>query len=115
MLAVPSDPRRYRRYKVRIPAELGAGGRMQVLETEDLSQGGCRMVVMFPLQRGELVRVRFRAPNLSQEPSGSATVAWSTRDPPYRVGLHFADPLIEQMPSFLRALLGSVPLLTKEG
>jgi hypothetical protein len=112
---VSADPRRFRRYQVRVPAELSAGGRMQALETEDLSQGGCRVVVMFPLQRGELVRIRLRAPGLSLEPSGSATVAWATRDPPYRVGLMFGEPLVEQLPAFLRSLLGSVQLLTKEG
>jgi hypothetical protein len=112
---VPSDPRRYVRYKVRVSAELGAGGRMQTLETDDVSLGGCRLVVLFPMQRGDLVRIRFRASGLSQEPSGSATVAWATRDPPYRVGLHFADPLTEQMTAFLRALLGPVQLLTPEG
>ncbi len=115
MAAVSADPRRYVRYRIRIPAELGAGGRLQALETEDVSQGGCRVVVMFPMQRGELVRIRFRAAAVPQEPSGSATVAWATRDPPYRVGLRFADPLVEQMPPFLRALLGPVQLLTQEG
>ena len=113
--AVPADPRRYRRYKVRVPIELGAAGRIHVLETEDVSQGGCRVVVMFPLRRGELVRIRFRVPAAQQEPSGPATVAWATRDPPYRVGLRFADPLVEQMPALLRALLGPVQLLTQEG
>jgi hypothetical protein len=112
---VEADPRRYRRYKIRIPAELGAGGQLQALETEDLSQGGCRVVVMFPLHRGDLVRIRLRSEAVRQEPSGSATVAWATKDPPYRVGLRFADPLIEQMPPFLRALLGPVQLVTQEG
>lgn len=110
-----ADPRRYRRYRIRIPAELGAGGRLQVLETEDLSQGGCRVVVLFPLHRGDLVRIRLRAEAVRLEPNGSATVVWATKDPPYRVGLRFADPLVEQMPPFLRALLGSVQLLTEEG
>jgi len=112
---VSADPRRYVRFRIRIAAELGAGGRLESLETEDVSQGGCRVVVMFPLQRGEQVRIRFRADARAQEPSGSATVAWATRDPPYRVGLRFAEPLIEQMPGFLRAVLGPVQLLTQEG
>ena len=109
-----SDPRIYRRYNARIPLELGAGGRLETLETEDVSQGGCRVVVMFPLRKGELVRVRLRAPQLGVEPSGAATVAWATREPPYRVGLQFSEALAAQMPSYLRALLGPVPLLTRE-
>jgi hypothetical protein len=111
---VSADPRRYRRYKIRIPVELGAGGRIQVVETEDVSQGGCRLGVLFPLQPGDHVRVRLRADQTREEPSGSATVAWSTKDPPYRVGLKFGDPLVSQMPQFLRALLGPVQLLTQE-
>ncbi|HYD39219.1 MAG TPA: PilZ domain-containing protein [Anaeromyxobacter sp.] len=110
----PSDPRIYRRYSVRIPLELGAGGRLETLETEDVSQGGCRVVVMFPLRKGELVRVRLRTPQLGVEPSGAATVAWATREPPYRAGLQFSEALAAQMPSFLRTLLGPVPLLTRE-
>ena len=109
-----ADPRRYRRYKIRIPVELGAAGRMQVVETEDLSQGGCRLGVLFPMQAAELVRVRLRADRVPSEPSGSATVAWSTKNPPYHVGLKFADPLVEQMPGFLRALLGPVQLVTAQ-
>ncbi len=110
----PSDPRVYRRYAIRIPLELGAGGRLETLETEDVSQGGCRVVVMFPLRKGELVRVRLRSPQLEVEPSGAAVVAWTTRDPPYRAGLRFSEELAAQMPSYLRTLLGPVPLLTRE-
>lgn len=113
---MPADPRRYRRYKIRLPVELGAGGRIHVLETEDVSQGGCRVGVIFPLQAGELVRVRLRAGRmgLDAEPSGGATVAWATKNPPYRVGLKFSEQLEVQMPAFLRALLGPVQLLTQE-
>lgn len=110
----PSDPRVYRRYDVRLPLELAAGGRLETIETEDVSQGGCRVIVVFPLRKGELVRVRLRAPQLGAEPSGAATVAWATRDPPYRAGLQFSEALAAQMPSFLRAVLGPVPLLTRE-
>jgi len=111
----PNDPRVHRRYAVRIPVELGAGGRLQTLETEDVSQGGCRVVVLFPMQKGELVRVRLRAPQLPTEPSGAATVAWANREPPYRVGLQFSPELAAQMAPYLRALLGPVPLLTRDG
>lgn len=110
-----TDPRKYRRYKVQIPLELAVGGRVEVTDTEDIGQGGCKLVALFPLRRGELVRVRLRSPHYPSEPSGAATVAWATRDPPYRAGLQFSQALNEQMPAFLRALLGSVPLLTREG
>ncbi len=110
----PSDPRVYLRYAVRIPVELGAGGRVETLETEDLSQGGCRVVAASPLRKGELVRVRLRPPQLGVEPSGAATVAWATRGPPARAGLQFSEELAAQMPSFLRTLLGPVPLRTRE-
>jgi len=110
----PSDPRVYRRFNVRIPLELGADGRLQTLETEDVSQGGCRVIVMFPMRKGDLVRVRFRSPQLAEQPSGAATVAWATREPPYRVGLQFSEALAAQMPGYLRTLLGPVPLLTRE-
>lgn len=109
-----SDPRVYRRYNARLPVELGAGGRLQTLETEDLSQGGCRIVATFPLRKGDLVQVRLRAPQLPEEPSGAATVVWASREPPYRAGLQFSEALAAQLPSYLRAVLGPVPLLTRE-
>ncbi len=112
-MSVP-DPRHHRRYPVRITVEIGTGGRIETTETEDLSQGGCRVGVLFPLRLGDAVRVRLRSPHLSAEPSGAATVAWATREPPYRVGLQFSAPLAEQLPSFLRALIGPVALLTRE-
>lgn len=108
----PPDPRRYRRYPLRIAAEVGSGGRVQVCETVDVSAGGCRVGVLFPLQKGELVRIRLRSDRVPEEPSGSASVAWATREPPYMVGLQFADPLVEQAGPFLRRLLGPVQLRT---
>jgi PilZ domain len=108
----PPDPRQYRRYPVRVAAEVGANGRVQVCETVDVSAGGCQVGVLFPLQRGEPVRVRLRAERVSEEPSGAATVVWATREPPYLAGLRFSAPLVEQAGPFLRRLLGPVPLLT---
>ena len=110
-----NDPRVYRRYPIRLPVELAAGGRVLTLETEDISQGGCGMVVGFLLQKGEQVRVRMFAPQLPSEPSGTATVAWASRQPPFRVGLQFSAELAAQVAPYLRALLGPVPLLTREG
>jgi hypothetical protein len=108
----PPDPRRYRRFPVRVTAELGSSGRVQVCETVDVSAGGCRVGVLFPLQKGDLVRVRLRSDRVQEEPSGSATVAWATREPPYMVGLQFSDALVPQAGPFLRRLLGPVQLLT---
>jgi hypothetical protein len=108
----PTDPRRYRRYPVRIVAEISANGRVQTCETVDLSAGGCRVGVVFPLQKGDLVRVRLRSDRLTEEPAGSATVAWGSKNPPYLAGLQFSEPLVAQAGAFLRRLLGPVQLLT---
>jgi len=106
------DPRRHCRFVLPLAVELGSAGRIQSCETEDISAGGCRLAVLFPLQTADLVRVRLRSDRVPFEASGSATVAWATRDPPYRVGLKFSDPLVEQAGRFLQVLLGPVRLLT---
>jgi hypothetical protein len=106
----PPDPRRYVRYEVRFSAQLNASGQLQTCPGEDLGAGGCRVVMVFPLQRGQLVRLRLRADAISLEISGQATVAWVSRDPPYRCGLQFSDDLAEQAVKFIHALLGPVRL-----
>ena len=107
------DPRRHRRHKIRIAIELGARGRLEGCVTEDVSLGGCQVGVLFSLQQGELVPVRFRSHRLADQPGGATTVAWATREPPHRVGLKLSGSPNEQMLSFLRSLLGPVQLLTR--
>jgi hypothetical protein len=108
----PADPRRYVRYQIRFTVELSSGGQLQSCEGEDIGAGGCRAVVLFPLQRGQSVRLRLRTDRTPLEVSGQATVAWTSRDPPYRVGLEFSGPLAEQAPRFIHAMLGPVRLTT---
>jgi len=106
------EPRRYVRYAVSFTAEVSVGGQLMLCEGEDLGAGGCRAVVLFPLQKGQVVRVRLKSDRFALEPSGQASVAWSSRTPPYRVGLAFSDALAEQAVPFMHALLGPVRLTT---
>jgi len=104
------DPRKYVRHEVRFAVELSAGGQLQACQGEDIGAGGCRAVVLFPLQRGQAVRLRLRSERTPLEASGTATVAWTSRDPPYRVGLQFSEPLSEQAIRFIHGMLGPVRL-----
>lgn len=106
----PPDPRKYVRYDLRFAVDLSAGGLLQQCEGEDIGAGGCRLVALFPMQRGQLVRVRLRSERTALEASGQATVAWTSRDPPYRTGLQFSEPLAEQAVRFIHAVLGPVRL-----
>lgn len=106
------EPRRYVRYAVAFTAEVSAGGQLMICEGEDLGAGGCRAVVLFPLQKGQVVRVRLKSDRVGHEPTGQASVAWSSRTPPYRIGLAFSDALAEQTVPFMHALLGPVRLTT---
>jgi len=106
------EPRRYHRFAVPFTAEIAAGGQLMICAGEDIGAGGCKAVVLFPLQRGQAVRVRLRSDRLALEPSGQASVAWISRDPPYRVGLAFGDALSEATVPFLHGLLGPVRLTT---
>jgi hypothetical protein len=99
-------PRQHVRHEIRLAVELSTGGRLLACETDDASAGGCRIQTLFPLHRGDLVRIRLRAHGLPFEAGGSATVAWATREPPYRAGLQFSAPLSEQLTAFLVELLG---------
>lgn len=107
------EPRRYRRYDVKLAVEVSAQGRMQVCESDDLSAGGCRVQLLFPIPSGTLVRVRLRSQNVSFELAGSATVAWSTHDPPYRAGIAFSSTMQEEGATFLQALLGPVAIMSQ--
>ncbi|MGC3996825.1 MAG: PilZ domain-containing protein [Anaeromyxobacter sp.] len=111
-MASRADERIYRRFNVRVPLDVSSAGQLQVCETDDVGAGGCRAVVLFPMHRGDHVRVRLRSDRVDFEASGQAAVAWATREPPYRVGLQFSEPLVEQSGRFLQALLGPVMLRT---
>jgi len=106
------EPRKYRRYMVRIAPELGGGGRMQTRETDDAGAGGVEL--MFPLHKAGLVRVRLCSDRVTSEPGGTAGVSGATRDPPYRIGPRFADALVERAAVFLRERLGPAPSLARE-
>ena len=108
----PADQRRYVRFKTPVTVELSGAGGFQTCLTDDLGAGGCRVTVVMPLQTGTAVRVRLRSDRGGQEASGTATVAWSSRNPPYQVGLAFSTLLVEGMVPFLRALIGPARLLT---
>jgi hypothetical protein len=106
-----AEERRYRRFRVNVTVELASGGGMQVCQTDDLSAGGARIQVLFPLQQGGLVRVRLRSERVAFEVSGGAAIAWANREPPYAAGLSFDDALVGEAARFLRALLGPVTLV----
>jgi len=109
------DERKYVRYELRFAVELSSGGQLQSCQGEDIGAGGCRAVVLFPLQRGQAVRLRLRSERTPLEVSGMAAVAWTSRDPPYRVGLQFSAQLSEQAVGFVHAILGPVRLTTQGG
>jgi PilZ domain len=113
-MSVP-EKRRYQRYAFAFAAEVSSGGSVQTCEGIDIGAGGCRLTVLFPLSAGQPVRVRLRSERISLEPAGQATVAWASREPPYRVGLRFSDPLAEQTVGFIHGVLGPVRLTTSGG
>ena len=111
---MPEDPRRYRRYEATFAVEVSAQGRVQVCQADDLGAGGCRVQLLFPMTRGALVRVRLRSVGVGFEAAGSALVAWSTRDPPYRAGLAFSEHMLEDAKRFMLELLGPVTVGTAD-
>jgi hypothetical protein len=111
----PAEPRRYRRFPVQFTAEISGGAQLMVCEASDIGAGGCCATVLFPLQRGQEVRVRLRSDRVFVEPAGAATVAWTSRTPPYKVGLAFSPALAEAAVPFLQGLLGPVKLTTGRG
>ena len=111
---MPEDPRRYRRYETTFAVEVSAQGLMQACQADDLGAGGCRVQLLFPMTRGAMVRVRLRSDGVDFEAAGSAVVAWSTRDPPYRAGLAFSEHMLEDATRFMHALLGPVTVGTAD-
>lgn len=91
--------------------EIIAGAQLQVCEAQDVSAGGVRVAPVFPLPRGERVRLRLRCQRIQLEVSGFATVAWARRDPPYLAGLQFDEGLREEAGRFIVSALGPVRLV----
>jgi len=106
------EPRRYRRYQAAFAVELSAQGQLQTCQADDLGAGGCRVQLLMPVPRGTMVRVRLRSEGVPFEVAGMATIAWSTRDPPYRAGLAFTEHMLEDATRFMTAMLGPVAVVS---
>jgi hypothetical protein len=109
------EERAHTRYAISLAGELVSAAGLQRCEVQDLSAGGCRLGLVFPIAAGAPVRIRVTSPLVSFDLAGPARVAWATKAPPYQAGLAFEQDMPEKAGRFLHALLGPVRLANKGG
>ena len=114
MAAVPMETRRAPRMEARCPAEIAFGAGRWMGLTEDLADGGCRIVARLALRPGEVVSLvlRFAGVKFALDVVGS--VAWTAVKPPWRAGIAFARGQERKARRFVRAVLAADPSLGAE-
>jgi hypothetical protein len=100
------EKRQHTRYAVSVTVDVEGPTGLLRCEAENLAPGGSRIQSPSPLPVGTDVRVRIRSPRVDFEVAGGAMVAWSSGEPPHRIGLAFAPELVEPVSHFLGVLLG---------
>ncbi|GAO02966.1 PilZ domain-containing protein [Anaeromyxobacter sp. PSR-1] len=105
------DYRRDPRLPVSAPAVLAASdGRWDVI-AEDFAAGGCRVVSPVPLRLGTAAYLTLQLPSGAGHVAATATVAWNTAAPPWRIGFAFARSGGEERARQVRTLLDANPRL----
>lgn len=106
------DRRRAPRAPVRCEAKVvSSGGKHFAATAEDVGTAGCRVVAPRPLAAGSALRVILRAPHGEVDLLG--TVAWASKEAPYRVGIAFAPPSIAAAGAWFAALFEPVELASE--
>lgn len=114
MAAVSVETRRAQRVPARCPAEVAFGAGRWVGLTEDLGDGGCRIVSRLALRPGEPVSLKLRFGGVKFALDVVGTVAWTAPRPPWRTGVAFARGQEEKARRFVRAVLDASPELATE-
>jgi hypothetical protein len=112
MAGVTVETRRAPRLAARCPAEVAFGAGKWTGLTEDLGNGGCRIVARLALRPGESVSLRLRYGGVDFALDVVGTVAWTARRPPWRAGVAFARGQEEKARRFVRAVLARSPELS---
>lgn len=109
------ERRRYARFQVPVKVAVKGRGLDEACLTAEVGMGGCKLILSRPLPEGTLLHVDISSPRLPDALSGGAQIAWISRQAPWHCGLEFSPSLVEAMGPFLRALVGSSPLVTPPG
>jgi hypothetical protein len=108
------ETRRAPRVLARCPAEVAFGAGRWAGLTEDLGDGGCRIVARLALRPGEPVSLKLRYGGVGIPLEVVGTVAWTAPRPPWRTGVAFARGQEEKARRFVRAVLAASPELATE-
>ncbi len=114
MPALPTRSRRAQRLAASCPAEVRFGAGRWTGHTQDLGEGGCRIVARLALRPGESVSLKIRYAGVPQALEVVGTVAWTTPRPPWQTGVAFARGQEADAKRFVRAVLAASPGLAPE-
>jgi hypothetical protein len=109
------DRRRYARFQVPVKISVKGRGLEEVCLSNEIGQGGCGITLSRQLTEGTLLQVELSSARLPEPLGGTAQVAWTSPEAPWRTGLSFSPSLVEAMGPFLRALIGTTKLTAEGG
>jgi hypothetical protein len=109
--SVPIETRRATRLAARCPAEISFGAGRWAGLTEDLAEGGCRIVARLALRPGEPVSLTLRFLGVPFALDVVGSVAWTAPKPPWYAGVAFARGQERKARRFVRAVLDAAPAL----
>jgi hypothetical protein len=85
------NPRRAPRAPSRCRANVQIPGATWATETEDIGPHGCQLVVPKPLPRGLAIQVAVTSPLVAAPLQAAGKIAWVSSQPPWRLGVAFAE------------------------
>jgi hypothetical protein len=103
------NPRRGPRAPSRCAALVNAPGAAWNTETEDIGPTGCQLVAPTAMARGVQLKLVFSNPRVHGPLKVEGTVAWGSSQPPWRVGVAFADSSGAQAQSWFAQLMAAYP------
>lgn len=103
------NPRRAPRAPSRCRAKVQGPAQAWEAETEDIGPHGCQLVAPAPLPRGAAVQLAVLAPGTREALRVEGRVAWVGSQPPWRLGISFAEAARPAATRWFEALVAVTP------
>ncbi len=103
------NPRRAPRAPSRCRANVQIPGAAWPAETEDIGPHGCQLVVPNPVPRGLAIQLAVVSPLVTTPLQAAGKVAWVSSQPPWRLGVAFAEAARPAAGRWFDALVAASP------
>lgn len=103
------NPRRAPRASSRCAAHVQAPGAAWETETEDIGPHGCQLVAPTAVARGTVIQITATSERVPGELRVAGRVAWVSSQPPWRVGVAFAEAARPAAQAWFERLVAATP------